>query len=389
VGGGLTRRTLLAAGAGALAAGALPRSRARAQAVPGGVWLPGELHCHSIYSHDVFGPGDDNTGLEEAYTTGLPASGKWQEAASRDLRFCAVTDHNDVRSVGDLEQAPAGFLAVPGYEASLQGHAQMLGARRLYDPGDEAADAINAMADALRADGGVFQANHPAYRMSADEAHACGAGGCADCQGMHWTYGFDVRPDVVEVWNPSVSRGEVSEHYWECWLDRGEMVGATGGSDSHWLALAAIAGPGQPTTWVLAREASVAGVLEGVRAGRTSISAQPPRLGGVRLDLEGVGTTVAPGTPLRITAPGLTTPAVVRVRANGEQVLEQQILPGGEVRLTAPADAGWVRALLLGLAPLPISTANDFGDATPQRDGRPLLALTSAVYVRRPTALLR
>jgi hypothetical protein len=374
-----------------MAAGALAQvpfvRGARAQVAPGGVWLPGELHCHSIYSHDVFGPGDDNTGVEEAYTTGLPATEKWREIASRDLRFGAVTDHNDVRSVGDLDRAPAGFLAVPGYEASLHGHAQMLGARRLYDEGDQATDAIQAMADALRADGGVFQANHPAYRMSADEAHACGTGGCTACQGMHWEYGFDLRPDVVEVWNPSVAQGEVSEGYWECWLDRGERIAATGGSDSHWLALSAVAGPGQPTTWVLAAEPTVAGVLEGLRAGRTSVSGQPPALGGVRLDLEAVGTDVTPGTTLRVTAPGLRTPALVRVRANGGVLLEREIAPGGEVRFQAPSEAGWVRALLLGPAPLPFSTATEVGDATPQRDGRPLLALTSATYVRRPTLL--
>jgi hypothetical protein len=200
---------------------------------------------------------------------------------------------------------------------------------------------------------------------------------------------FDVRPDTVEVWNPSVARSDVSETYWECWLDRGWKIGGTGGSDSHWLSLHEIAGPGQPTTWVYAPEPTAAGVLQGLREGRTTISGQPPELNGPQLMLDApregmVGDTVAPLTPMRVTAPGLQVPAVVRVRANGHQILEQPLDPGGEVLFRAPRWAGWVRAILLAREALPVDTTTDVGDATPQRDGMPLLALTSAMYVRRP-----
>ena len=355
-----------------------------------GVWLPGDLHTHSTYSHDVYGgPSDDNTGPDEFYTAGLPVAGKFLEGRARGLRYLAVSDHNDVRSVGELPSAANGLVALPAYEHSIKGHAQMLGARALYDPGDQAADAVNAMATQLRANGGVFQANHPAYRVGLEEEfHGC-AGGCEDCRSLNWSYAFDVRPDTVEVWNPSVARSDASETYWECWLDRGERVGATGGSDSHWVSLHAIAGPGQPTTWVYAPEASTAGVLAGLRAGRTTVSAQPPGLGGAQLLLEApgegmIGDTVAPGTRLRVTAPGLVLPAVLRVRANGHQILERPFNPGDSATFRAPSEAGWVRAILLARAALPVSTATEFGDVTPQRDGMPLLALTSAMYLRAP-----
>jgi hypothetical protein len=49
----------------------------------------------------------------------------------------------------------------------------------------------------------------------------------------------------------------------------------------------------------------------------------------------------------------------------------------------APPEAGWVRAILLADAELPVDTTTEVGDATPQRDGRPMLALTSPMYVRR------
>jgi len=388
----LVQRGLLAAGG---AAGGLSLSRSGAIGAPrpgpaAGTWLPGDLHTHSTYSHDVYGgPMDDNTGPDEAYTLGLPVAGKYAEARERGLRFLAVSDHNDVRSVPELGSAAGGLIAIPAYEHSIKGHAQMLGATRLHDAGDQAADVINAMADELRGAGGVFQANHPAYRLPLDaEFHSCGSGGCADCQSINWTYGFDVRPDTIEVWNPSVARSDVSETYWECWLDRGERIAGTGGSDSHWLSLHAVAGPGQPTTWVYAPEASVAGVLQGLRAGRTSVSGQPPSLGGAQLLLDApgegiIGDAVAPGTAMRVTAPGLTVPAVVRVRANGQQILERELEPGGEVRFAAPRETGWVRAILLGREALPVDTTTDVGNATPQRDGMPLLALTSPMYLSR------
>jgi hypothetical protein len=394
-----TRRTFLGRAAvigGAVAAGGLPLARTAALGGPmprGGSWLPGDLHTHSTYSHDVYGgPTDTNTGPDEAYTLGLPVAGKFAEGRERGLAFMAVSDHNDVRSVPELSSASGSLVALPAYEHSIHGHAQMLGATKLYDAGDQAADAINAMANELRAAGGVFQANHPAYKFALDgEFHACGsgAGGCADCRAIHWQYGFDVQPDTIEVWNPSVARSDVSETYWECWLDRGAKVGGTGGSDSHWLSLHAIAGPGQPTTWVHARARSATAILEALRQGRTTISGQPPELRGVRLDLtaprEGIiGDTVRPRTPLRVNAPGLAVPAVLRIRADGHQVLEEALDPGQTLTFKAPAEAGWVRAILLARARLPASTTTEVGDATPTRDGMPLLAMTSPIYLRRP-----
>ena len=125
-----------------------------------------------------------------------------------------------------------------------------------------------------------------------------------------WTYLYDVQPDTVEVWNisrlyqpplPSGSNNDDAIRYWEGWLDRGAKVAATGGSDSHWRSTFAAQGVGQPTTWVFARERTAAGVLEGLRAGHTFISHQPPNLGGPLLFLEGdgkmVGDEVAPGAP--------------------------------------------------------------------------------------------
>ncbi|HWC14057.1 MAG TPA: CehA/McbA family metallohydrolase [Actinomycetota bacterium] len=301
-----------------------------------GAWLAGDFHVHTTYSHDSYGgPHDDNTdpledpprSFSDLITAGHPVLSQFAVAASRGLDFTAITDHNDVRSQSDSGWGRAdelGIIPVPGYENSLDGHAQMLGATKLYDNGDQSPAAVGAIAEQLRTDGGVFQINHPTD----------GKGRYPD--NMGWGYGFDVVPDTVEVWNitrlwqkpmPSSNSADDATVYWQEWLDRGYHVAATGGSDTHWLTTTAAQGVGQPTTWVYASENSAEGILEGLRQGRTFISHQPPAYGGPQIFLEAdadrdgtyesmVGDTVPTQTPLRarvVGAPG----SMLRVVTNG------------------------------------------------------------------------
>lgn len=329
---------------------------------PSGEWLAGDLHVHTCYSHDAYcGPDDDNTGPEEFWTASGTVDERFTEASVRGLDYLAITDHNDVRSVTDPGFGTHGVIGVPGYENSIRGHAQMLGATQIYDAGDAGTAAVSLMADRLRHDGGVFQANHPADGLTVPLDPTCSNAG-----GMQWGYGFAVVPETVEVWNishalqppiPSQSPNGEAVKYWECWLQRGARVAPTGGSDSHWLSTSAIQGPGHPTTWVFASERSARGVLDGLRRGRTSVSFGPPSEGRLQLLLEVdgdgdggfesmAGDVVPAGAPIRIRALGLQEPGVVTVRSNGTTVAEQLLLPGGELRLTAPSDGGWLRASL-------------------------------------------
>jgi hypothetical protein len=362
-------------------------------------WLAGDLHVHSTYSHDSYGgPTDDNTGIDEANTLGYPVAGNFALAATRGLDFLAITDHNDVRSQSDPGFGAFGVLGLPGYENSLHGHAQMLGATHVYSDGDSSTAAVGAAASELRRDGGVFQINHPA------------SDSVAFPDDIDWGYGYDVVPDTVEVWNigpwawqpplPSANSNDDSLRWWEGWLNRGFHVGATGGSDSHWIATSGASGPGQPTTWVLAAQRTRTAILAALRAGRTTVSGEPPNLGGARAYLEAmtrvgrhkrtftVGDTVRRRSTFRARVDGAPG-AILRVVSGGEKrtVTETPVTsPAFRHEFRVPRGTRWVYAIVLDRdAPDVRAQACDgaFGSQTTLcRNALSVRALTSAVYVR-------
>lgn len=357
----------------------------QAPADRGGGWLAGDLHVHTCFSHDAFCAGIDDPSENEPGRQGVDVHGRFGEAAGRGLDYLAITDHNDVRSVTARGFGSRGLIGIPGYENSIRGHAQVLGSTELLDNGDGSPDAIRELADRLHDRGGVLQANHPGYRLAAPFANC-------DTTPLHWTYGFDVRPDTIEVWNPTSSI-RAAEDYLECWLQRGERVTATGGSDAHLLLTQAV-GAGYPTTWVLARERSARGVLAALRAGRSSISSLPPAIGGRPLVIErdagwgrwepAIGETVEPGTRLRARSLDPLANGELKVRANGETLLDRRLGPGDEIRFRAPRRPGWVRAVLrlagdaLERSPLCAPTGQSLSLCPYDRA---LVGMTSPVYV--------
>ena len=387
------------AGVGASDPAAPPPAADASSSTPPGVWLAGDLHVHTTYSHDSYGgPGDDNTGLDEAYTLGLTVEEQFALAATRGLDYLAISDHNDVRSMSDPGFGSHGVLGVRGYENSLSGHAQMLGAGQLYDNGDRSTAAVQAVADQLRADGGSFQINHPAGESADYPAE------------VDWGYGDAVVPDTVEVWNisrpwqppmPAGTNNDDAVRFWEGFLDQGLRVGATGGSDSHWAALSAAAGVGQPTTWVHAADRSETAVLAALRAGRTFISHQPPALGGPQLFLEAdtdgdgdvdamVGDEVPSGSALQVRAVGAPGSLLRVVTDGGAIALEPVPVTSPSFRhvFTLPPGATWARAELVepDLGDERRATCDPaLGSATTYcRNQLAVLALTSAIYLGAP-----
>ncbi|MBJ7457730.1 MAG: CehA/McbA family metallohydrolase [Thermoleophilaceae bacterium] len=357
-------------------------------------WIPGDLHVHSCYSHDVWCPGDDETPLEEFYLAGFNVTQRFAQASAAGLRFLAVTDHNGVRAATDPGFGRFGVTGVPGYEASFDGHAQMLGADHVYPAGARDAAGVNGAADSLRAAGGLLQINHPGDGASRLPQS------CSDSEGYGWKYGFDVRPDTIEVINPTASV-LVAERMWECWLERGERVAATGGSDTHLALTSPVQSVGMPTTWVHADNNDQASILRAMREGRTSVSRDTPALGGSPLEIEGdsdgdfrfesrVGDAVRRGRLLRVRGGSSATgsKAFLRVRANGRTIVDS--LPydsriGAYFR--APSTPGWVRATIYA-----VPAANALlGDCRPELIKTPIslcpydrtiVALTSPIYIR-------
>jgi glycerophosphoryl diester phosphodiesterase len=380
-----------------------------------GEWLAGDLHVHTTYSHDSYGgpneiaeplsqvlpgvlPGDDNTGPEEFYTFGHTVERQFLIGAARGLDYLGISDHNDIRSQSDPGFGAHGVIALPSYENSLSGHAQMHGARRIYNN----AQPLQALADELRADGGVFQVNHPAGE-SVDWHHDADWAPARD-----GSYEGDVVPDTVEVWNiawlwqppaPSGNSLDDAVRYWEGWLDRGEKVGLTGGSDNHYVATTPIQGVGQPTTWVFATERSTRGVLEALRAGRTSVSHQPPLLRAPQLQLEAdadgdgiyessLGDTVASGAALRARVANAAGGLLRIVTTGGVQlrVPVPAFTPAFEHRFTVPAGTRWVRAELVepdAAEQRAILCDDALGDQTTYcRNRLGVLAMSSALYLQ-------
>src|SRR3954466_6362048 len=190
----------------------------------------------------------------------------------------------------------------------------MLGARRIYDQGDSGTAAVDRMAKALRKDGGLLQANHPADPV--------------------WEYQYALDVDTVEVWNlprfyqspaPSNSDNDTAVAYWMGWLDRGEHVTATGGSDSHWRITDSQQGVGNPTTWVYSRSRDAHGILDGLRRGRTFITWQPPAFQPARLFLSAGDRVVGDPAPAKSRLPGRVggaPGAMLRIVGDGGRVID-------------------------------------------------------------------
>lgn len=222
-----------------------------------GEWLAGDLHCHTVYSFDTWGPADPDGDLRYE-RLGLTPAEQIAVALSRGLAFLAITDHNTAAHMSDPGYWSDRVILVPGYEHSLRrGHAGLLGVRRTFDvPTPDDRGAARLIEEVHRA-GGLAIANHPKTTRT-----------------LSWYYSSKVRPDAVEVWNQFFIGSELSSLLWweGVWLARGRMP-AVGGSDHHVVRRIGANGVGQPTTWVYARDRTWQAVLEGIRAGRTTISA--------------------------------------------------------------------------------------------------------------------
>ncbi len=225
---------------------------------PGRRWLAGDLHTHTVHS-------------DGAQTVGELA----RFAAGRGLDFLAVTDHNTTSHHAELPAAGAryGITLLPGQEVTTPGgHAGALGDVGWVDfrrPAD-------TWLDQTQRRGGLLSVNHP-------------IGG-----EVSWTLPMEGRPPLAEIWHWSWIdlRWTAPLAWWLAWDSSAIPVG---GSD--WHRPGSDAPPGAPTTWVECADAGPEAVLDGLRAGRVTISAHRDGPVLIRCDDELIATD-AEGTTL-------------------------------------------------------------------------------------------
>jgi hypothetical protein len=119
------------------------------------------------------------------------------------------------------------------------------------------------------------------------------------------------------------------------------------------------AGPGQPTTWIYAQSLTVKGLLDGLRAGHTFVSDEPPNYLGPHIYLEAdgdrngtyesmMGDTVPPGSRLRVRVTGGAGTFIRGFTNGGRQMLGPVLVTSNNFSYAfrAPAASTWVRAEL-------------------------------------------
>jgi hypothetical protein len=366
-----------------------------------GRWLAGDLHVHTENGHDTCSTPltrVDGSPCQEPWTWSFSVAERIALAKERGLDYLAITDHNNIRAQSERSyRRERDLLLVPAYENSLPGHAQMLGAQRCYpgpteiDEGirvctrDSSFAGVVAARDALRADGGAFQINHPSDRDWSS------------------TFGHQIVPDSVEVWNigvwtwqppaPSANDNDFALRFYDGFLDRGLRVAATGGSDSHWRITSPAQGVGQPTTWIYSAGKTWQDITAAIRAGRTMVSWQPPAYLGQRMYLEAdadgngtfesmIGDTVPAGSRMRVRVEGGLPGMIVRIVTSGSRRADHVL--GLNSTITFRSRSPWVRAELL----LPDAEATRrqlcdplLGTATTLcRNRLAVLSLTSPIY---------
>lgn len=198
-------------------------------------WYAGDTHAHSLHS-------DGALSLWELANEGVRSG----------LDFLCVTDHNTVSHHPHLASVGRrhGIALVPGQEVTTHaGHANAFGDIGFIDfrrPAQEWADVVAER-------GGLFSINHPV------------AGDCS------WLHPMQRDVTAVELYHSTWYVDPIDTSALAWFQGRQDDVVLLGGGDFHNFSQPLR--PGLPTTWVAAEECTPEAILDGMRAGRTTITA--------------------------------------------------------------------------------------------------------------------
>lgn len=268
-------------------------------------WYAGDFHVHSRES------GDASPTLEEIadYAEGV------------GLDFVMLSDHNTVSQLelyAAVQAAHPDLLFVPGVEVTTyQGHALSIGGTEWIDHrlGFEGRTIDQVVAD-VHAEGALFAIAHPSLSLG----DACiGCGWMAELGGDELD-AIEVQTGAYSVTGLFFSRTITR---WEALAAEGHHVVAIGGSDDHraGTGTGTFDSPiGSPTTMVFAEELSVAGILEGLRRGRTVVKLEDPEDPMVEIlspDLTESDTVMGDFVTLRVRVTGAALGATLHIVRGG------------------------------------------------------------------------
>jgi hypothetical protein len=224
-------------------------------------WYAGDLHVHSTESGDA----GDSLDVLSSF------------ASDVGLDFVEVSDHNTITQMdffNEIQAKHPNLLLIPGDEwTTYHGHGNGIGATQWVDhkvgqPGVTVESSISA----FNAQGAVFSINHPTVNVG------------TLCIGCAWTYygldpqllgGVEIESRGYKTFGDLFSAGAIA--LWEDLTASGAHLAALGGSDDH---QGGQNGDGSrissPTTYVLADELSVAGIVQGIKNRRTYVKLNSP-----------------------------------------------------------------------------------------------------------------
>lgn len=272
------------------------------------LWIPTELHTHSVHSDGAF----SIHGLAEAL---------------RDAGFeaAALMDHNTISGSTAFGQAleDLGLTPIPGLElTTFYGHILSLGTTQYVEWRDATReDGLARMAQRIRAADGLCGLAHPFV-----------PGGFL-CTGCHLEYVWDGKPhmDYVEVWNgPLAHRSPFNRRayrWWQSLLDAGIRVPAVAGQDWHRPHTAPDVLHAATYLGIPEGPVTTAKLLEALQAGRVSVSHGPVPVLEPCQGLECLRVHVLPG------------------RARRESLLLRLIGPRAVVLAECPAKEGEMHTL--------------------------------------------
>ncbi|MFO7976838.1 MAG: CehA/McbA family metallohydrolase, partial [Candidatus Hydrogenedentota bacterium] len=254
-------------------------------------WYKGELHARSNYSL-----GSET--VEEMV----------RRAEKADLDFLAITDRNTMDACQDPDFTSDNVVLIPAMEwgDSKRGYALIYGPRTIPERADTFAHA-QALMRRVQMQGGIFAIAHPCFRdapwqwglqyvnaiqvwcrdwrsmppvrfsdldedlqMRGEKRLARDPETGLKIPGRH-IEGKPVYPIARAAATTHLAANAKAELFWDAHLKSGLRVSPIGGS----MSSATDVPMGRPVTYVYAYEKSLAGILTGLRQGRTFISVEP------------------------------------------------------------------------------------------------------------------